>query len=140
MPGGIVPSFGLNATDEFSAGVSEPAFLQLSQLSNAGFIEVDFDFNDVLNGYKLIGFVPPLRMIHTAVLLINGAFDGGTLIEIGDTIAHARLMTITENNPGEVNHHRSHPDLKYPAMANIYMYAAAGTPTTGNGKVIIYYN
>jgi len=98
-----------------------------------------FDFSDVAAGEMLIGTCLAGKYVFRVSVVIDSEFDGGTVLEIGDTEGHARLMTSEVAQPGYAGTtFRTTPDHRYMDNTDVYIYFPAGTPTTGSGRVIIY--
>jgi hypothetical protein len=108
---------------------------------NSDYLIKSFNYEDVLNGVLSVGFVPANKRIISLVLLVNTAFDGDTLVTVGDSEAQARLMTVYDNEPSAVNTYSLEiHNVFYSSQTEIKMYFPTGEPTQGEGQIIIYYN
>jgi hypothetical protein len=103
------------------------------------YISASFSFNDIASLSKLIGSIPKASEIQSVMVLINSPFDGNTTISVGDDSNNAILMDTISNIPTIANKYRNDSDVLYSADTNIKLYFT-GTPTTGQGSVIVYFH
>jgi hypothetical protein len=72
------------------------------------------------------------------VLEITQAFDGGTAITIGDTVAQGRFQAAADNTPGVAAVYETQPNYAYVVTTEVFVFLT-GTPTVGQGRVIMYF-
>lgn len=114
----------------------------MAQVARFGIIDavplkVDFAFSD-LPGPISLGFVAAGHLVNKTIIDIESPFDGGTQITVGDSVAQARLQAIGDNFPEYANFYEVNNSYEYDTTTEIFVFFPAGTPTTGNGRVIIY--
>jgi len=102
-------------------------------------LEKEFTYADWGLTKKLIGKAESsLRISKVSLVIESGEeFDAGTVV-IGDELAHGRLMTAGMNNLIIANQYHHEPDYKYGTDTNLYIYFETGTPSMGEGLIIIY--
>lgn len=108
----------------------------VQNITGAAKLEIDFDKDDVLAGEILVGAVTAKR-IYMVSLVIDTAFDGSTTISVGTDAAQGQLMVLADNDPTEVNLYRTQPEVEYAVLTSLKGFFT-GTPTVGNGTIIIY--
>lgn len=101
-------------------------------------LAIDFDWTNVSGGSISIGFCPKDGVIPEVVLIINSVFDGGLEITVGDIVAQGRLMVVADNKPGTAARYKNDTDYQYSIRTELFVFFPSGTPTTGNGRVIVY--
>lgn len=104
------------------------------------YISADFDGYDVIDGYQLIGEIPLQGMVQSTAIIIDTPFDGYTEICVGDGVVNDRLMAVAQNIPSIANTYMNSSNYEYLTTTDIYIYFPSGTPTVGNGTVIVYYH
>lgn len=104
------------------------------------YISTTFDFNDVWIGSKLIGSIDLQGMVQSVSLIIDTPLDGYTDICVGDGVINDRLMTTAQNIPTIADTYINDSDVEYLVTTDVNIYFPAGTPTIGNGTVIVYYH
>lgn len=103
-------------------------------------LEMPFTFEDLLAGPLEIGNAFPSLRISQVVVIIEEAFDEGTLV-IGDDDGHGRLMTANQNNLMLENTYVNEPEYyKYSTDKQIKAWLETGTPTQGSGTILIIYS
>ena len=102
-------------------------------------LELPFTFEDWSLGSKKIGkALGGLRVEKVSVIIDEGkSFNDGTIV-IGDADAHGRLAAAADIKLNQVKRFHTEPDHKYETDTDIYVYFETGTPTQGEGTVIIY--
>lgn len=99
---------------------------------------VDFAWSDVISGFVPLGFCPAGGIIPEVVMSVSSAFNGGLQITVGDAVAQGRLMVVKDNDPEMVANYKNDVDYEYTAHTELFVFFPSGTPTTGNGRVIVY--
>lgn len=109
-------------------------------LSNvAGRLEVDFDYSDLVSGDKVIGTIPADKRVIKTSVLVTTAFDDSAKMTIGDAVGIGRLATHTDIRLESEKSYDIELEIKYATATELKLYHASGTPTVGEGTVIIYY-
>jgi len=103
------------------------------------FMLVDFDITDVIAGELSIGDLGSNHVVQSVSVLINTGFNGGTTMEVGDDLDQNRLMGTGDNIPGVVDTYTVTSDILYAGTSELKMYFT-GAPTTGSGRVIVYFH
>lgn len=109
-------------------------------LSNvAGRLEIDFDYSDLVSGNKVIGTIPADKRVIKTSVLVTTAFDDNAKMTIGDAVGIGRLATHTDIRLESEKNYDIELEVKYATATELKLYHASGTPTVGEGTVIIYY-
>lgn len=100
-------------------------------------LELPFTFEDWSLGSKKIGKALGGLRVEKTSTEVTELFNGGTIV-IGDADAHGRLAAAADIKLNQVKRFHTEPDHKYETDTDIYVYFETGTPTQGEGTVIIY--
>ena len=108
-------------------------------VASSGHLRVPFAWSDVAGGSLDIGTVDGTgpRVAEGVEVDIDVGFDGGTLITVGTAIAHAELMTVSENDPTSANRYRADTNIVYAPGVVVKIFFPAGAPTVGSGSVTV---
>jgi hypothetical protein len=104
-----------------------------------GRLEVTFDYNDFNAGEIVIGAIPADKRVFKASLLINIDFNDDATLTIGDDIGVARLQTINDSQLNVAKSYDVENEFLYEDETELKVYPTTGTPTQGEGTIIIYY-
>lgn len=102
-------------------------------------LEVAFAW-DSAPGPVALGVCPAGHLVDRTVVEIEVPFNNGTRLTVGDLVGPARLQVITDNDAREVNRYEVRNDVRYAAETALYLFFAAGSPTVGRGRVLVYLN
>lgn len=106
-----------------------------------GKIERTFDYTDAGSlGIIEIGAVPAGAMVERCVIDVFDEFNSDVTMTVGDNTAHARLMTVFDNQPEAVGKCETSPFVDYPEGGQINLYFPTFEPTQGSAKVIVTYS
>jgi hypothetical protein len=111
-----------------------------------GYLEKYFSWLDVQAAVKLlIGLIPKDAMVNLISLDIFDNFDNNLTenfhIKVGDDVTDYRLMNVEQNDPTvDEERYHSFPDYRYLANTNLYLYFSNQLPSTGHGRVVVYFN
>lgn len=100
-------------------------------------LELPFTFEDWSLGSKKIGKALKGLRVEKTSTEVTESFNNGTIV-IGDADAHGRLAAAADIKLNQVKRFHTEPDHKYETDTDIYVYFETGTPTQGEGTVIIY--
>ncbi len=103
------------------------------------FVTVDFGVLDVIAGEKTIGTIGAPHAIQSVSVIINTAFNGATTMEVGDSLDNDRLMTTADNTPSIISTYNVNSAIIYTGSTETKIYFT-GAPTTGTGRVIVYFH
>jgi len=101
---------------------------------------VDFEWSDVAGGSVSMGLCRAGHLINKTTVEIIEAFNGGTEITIGDSVAQGRLQAVADNVPEEVSHYEVVNNYGYVSETTIFLFFPNGTPTVGKGRAIVYFD
>ena len=88
---------------------------------------------------KLVGVAIQNTVVGEIILDITQAFnDLGTVITIGDSGDHSRLMSTADNDPNTIAKYTKSADYKYSVDTNIYIYFS-GTNAQGSATARVYF-
>lgn len=75
----------------------------------------------------------------SVIIEVTTAFDGDTVITVGDDSDNSRLMSAAYADLSEQSTFVTNPSHVYTADTQLKVYVTAGTSTTGNATVIVSY-
>lgn len=126
--------------DNYYYGTDEYGDKGWHPLSNvAGRLEVDFDYSDLVAGDKVIGIIPKNKRVFKTSVLVTTAFDDDAKMTVGDDDANGILAMSKDTALGIEKSYDIELEIKYSNSKELKLYNASGTPTQGEGTVIIYY-
>jgi len=118
--------------------ISPPVWKGIAEFSAARPLTINFSFSDVVSGNLSLGFCDAgFTILKTIVEIIN-IFDGSTRITIGDSVAQGRLAVESDINTEKIGLYDIDSHYKYLSKTELFIFFPIGTPTKGNGKVIVY--
>lgn len=88
----------------------------------------------------VVGTIPAGRTIERTVLEIQSPFNGGALFTVGDSLAVARLLSTVDSRPSKSAVYAADSIYTYGADTAVRVYLAAGTPTLGVGRALVYFS
>jgi len=91
-------------------------------------------------GPVTIGVVPAGSTIEKTILEVQLPFNNGIQVSIGETIAMARLMAVSDNRLDVVESFRVENGYLCPVPMTIRVYFVGIAPTVGVGRVLVYYS
>jgi hypothetical protein len=97
---------------------------------------VEFIFSDIGAPIPL-GKMFADYVAHTCIVEIKEAFDGGTTITVGDSVAQGRFHAGSDNHPDHVGEYEHESNFSYGVETETYIFVS-GIPTTGRARVILY--
>jgi hypothetical protein len=97
-----------------------------------------FTYNDVHPGGRiLLGTAPAGTAVSEVTVKITEPFNGYTTISVGDSLLHASLQLITDNNSGEKGIYKVDTDVRFEEEKLLYVYFN-GIPTEGAAEIFVY--
>lgn len=90
-------------------------------------------------GPVTIGIVPAGSTIEKAVLEVHSPFDNSLQVSIGEDVAMARLMAVSDNRLDVTESFRAESGYLCPSDTTIKVYFVGIAPTVGVGRVLVYY-
>jgi hypothetical protein len=117
----------------------ERAFFTAGAGASAGVIQKFFSWVD-FPGPVTIGTIPVGSTIEKTILEVQSPFDNGIQVSVGETIAMARLMAVSDNRLDIVESFRVENDYLCPSVMTVRVYFVGIAPTVGLGRVIVYYS
>lgn len=106
-----------------------------------GKIEKTFDYTEIGElGIIEIGTLPLGAMAESCVIEVLSEFNDDVTMTVGDPEAHARLMTVYDNQPETIGTCKTSPYKDYPEGGQINLYFPTFEPTQGSAKVIVTYS
>jgi hypothetical protein len=97
-----------------------------------------FSWSDVAGGNLLLGTCPAGYLVDKTIVHIQTEFDGNVQITVGDMVAQARLQAIADNAPSAAGYYEVNNSYEYVAQTDIYVFFPGGSPTVGQGRVLVY--
>jgi hypothetical protein len=98
-----------------------------------------FSHTDTSAASLKIAAIPANRRVSRVVLEVTEAFGAGFYLTVGDAVGQARLMTVNDSYPQEINSFSVDIDYLYSERTDLYIYFGASS-ATGNANIIIYYS
>lgn len=104
-----------------------------------GTLQASFSFAS-FPGNVLIGTVPAGKTVERATIEVQSPFNGGALFTVGDAAAVARFLTVSDSRPSKASMYAADSGYTYGSDTVVRLYLAAGAPTAGTGRVLVYYS